>query len=73
MFYIFLRLSALEPRAFIIEKSTDGGLSYTPFQYYAEDCMTYFGLENNGPITEPDGVQCVTTRYGGMELIIHKE
>ena len=68
MFYIFLRLSAPEPRAFIIEKSTDQGQSYSPFQYYAEDCMRYFGMENDGPITEPDGVQCQTLRYGRIEV-----
>ena len=62
-----MRLSAPEPRAFVIEKSIDGGQSFSPFQYYAEDCMVYFGLENDGPITEPDGVQCVTVRYGGIE------
>lgn len=69
MFYIFMRLSAPEPRAFVIEKSIDGGQSFSPFQYYAEDCMVYFGLENDGPITEPDGVQCVTVRYVGLKLL----
>ena len=30
--------------------------------------MRYFGMENDGPITEPDGVQCQTLRYGRIEV-----
>ena len=30
--------------------------------------MRYFGMENDGPITEPDGVQCQTLRYSRIEV-----
>ena len=42
-----------------IERSIDGGKTYTPWQYYAEDCTRMFGLVNNGALTQADSVNCL--------------
>ena len=47
-----------------IERSLDGGRTYSPWQYFANDCQRMFGLVNNGPLTQPDSVNCLqVTRY----------
>ena len=49
------------PKAAIIETSRDGGKTFNPVQFYADNCMSYFGLQNNGPIVAADSVNCITT------------
>lgn len=48
------------PKAMVFEKSRDGQ-TFTPLQYYADDCQSYFGLANDGPLTTTTDVNCVTT------------
>ena len=43
------------------EASRDGGVTFNPVQYFADDCMLYFGLSDDGPIVNPDDVNCITT------------
>jgi hypothetical protein len=44
-----------------MELSRDGGITFDPIQYYADDCMFYFGLPNNGQIVNADDANCVTS------------
>ena len=48
-----------QPAGIKIERSVDTGLTFQPWQYFAEDCMKAFNLQNNGPLPEPDSVNCV--------------
>ena len=56
-----IQYSAPRPRAAVLETSSDGGVTFRPIQYYANDCMLYFGLPDNGPILTADDVNCITT------------
>lgn len=49
-------------KAAILETSRDGGVTFEPIQYFADDCMVYFGLQNNGAITDGDSVNCITSQ-----------
>ena len=44
----------------MLETSRDGGVTYRPVQYFADDCMMYFGLPDNGAILAADDVNCIT-------------
>ena len=46
-------------RGIKIERSLDGGKTFMPWQYFADDCQRMFGLVNNGPLTAPDSVNCL--------------
>ena len=59
VFYILLTFYGPVPGAMVIERSTDGGQTFQPWQYFAADCVASFSLQNNGPLTEPDSVNCV--------------
>lgn len=53
------------PGVWVLEKSTDYGKTYLPWQYFADsldDCETFFGRESLQPITRDDSVIC-TTEY----------
>ena len=62
---IFLRFDSPAPKAAILEKSIDGGKTFLPLQYFASDCMAYFGMENDGALKSNDDVNCITqySRY----------
>ena len=62
VFYILLTFYGPVPGAMVIERSTDGGQTFQPWQYFAADCAASFSLQNNGPLTEPDSVNCI--QYG---------
>ena len=56
------------PRLWALEKSTDNGKTFMPWQYFADsdsDCVTYFGVDSHTPITRDDSVIC-TTDYSGI-------
>lgn len=61
LFLIRIQFSAPRPKAVVLETSRDGGLTFAPIQYYADDCMLYFGLEDNGPILAADDANCLTS------------
>ncbi|KAK9686921.1 Laminin N-terminal (Domain VI) [Popillia japonica] len=45
------------PGLWVLEKSADYGLTYTPWQYFSDsagDCLTYFGKDSNEPISRDD-------------------
>lgn len=58
MFYIVSQFYGPIPAAILIERSVNYGESYQPWQYYAVDCQASFGMVNNGPLSEPDSVNC---------------
>ena len=61
LIFINIRYGSPRPRASVWETSRDGGMTFEPVQYYANDCMLYFGLPDDGPIVNADDVNCVTT------------
>lgn len=51
------------PGLWVLEKSSDYGKTYTPWQYFSDsaaDCETYFGKESLEPISRDDSVICST-------------
>ena len=60
--FINFRFGSPRFRAAILETSSDGGVSFEPIQYFADDCMAYFNLPNNGAITAADDVNCITSQ-----------
>lgn len=51
------------PGLWVLEKSSDYGKTYTPWQYFSDstsDCETYFGKESLQPISRDDSVICST-------------
>ena len=61
MFLFNVQFGSPRPKAAILETSRDGGLTFSPVQYYADDCMLYFDLPDNGPILAADDVNCITS------------
>lgn len=59
VFYILLTFYGPLPGALAIERSADGGNTFQPWQYFAEDCVASFQQQNNGPLSEPDSVNCI--------------
>ncbi|XP_015602424.1 laminin subunit alpha [Cephus cinctus] len=64
--YVYVRMgNSPRPGLWILEKSKDYGKTWSPWQYFsdsANDCLTYFGVDSNTPITRDDSVIC-TTEY----------
>ncbi|KAK6627792.1 hypothetical protein RUM44_010271 [Polyplax serrata] len=62
--YVFIRMAnSPRPGIWALEKSLDNGVTFTPWQYFADtptDCETYFGKESLQPITKDDSVICDT-------------
>ncbi|KAG6444669.1 hypothetical protein O3G_MSEX003477, partial [Manduca sexta] len=62
--YVFVRMgNSPRPGLWVLEKSTDYGKSFKPWQYFSEspqDCERYFGKESLQPITRDDSVICST-------------
>lgn len=61
VFLITIQFSAPRPKAAALETSQDGGMTFQPVQYFADDCMSYFGLVDDGPILAADDVNCITS------------
>ncbi|KAK3721659.1 hypothetical protein QZH41_003681 [Actinostola sp. cb2023] len=59
IFYIILEFYGPQPSAIKIERSRDHGLTFKPWQYFAEDCIKSFTLANNGPLPQPDSINCI--------------
>ena len=60
------------PNHMILEKSMDNGRTWTPMQYYAEDCNPYVikGFNKFPTIREPDLVYC-TKEYSDVVPLIN--
>lgn len=51
------------PGLWALEKSSDYGKTYTPWQYFSDslsDCERYFGAKSLDPISKDDSVVCRT-------------
>ena len=59
VFHIGLEFYSPMPKAILIERLFAGSDGYQAWQYYAENCTSYFGVENNGPLTAEDTVNCI--------------
>ncbi|XP_076315805.1 laminin subunit alpha-like [Tachypleus tridentatus] len=62
--YVFIKMGiSPRPGVWALERSTDGGKTYQPWQYFADtpgDCVQYFGNDSLHPLTEDDSVICET-------------
>ncbi|XP_014673412.1 PREDICTED: laminin subunit alpha-like [Priapulus caudatus] len=62
--YVFMKMgNAPRPGVWVLERSKDNGVSWDPWQYFADspgDCLHFFNLASNEPITEDDSVICTT-------------
>ncbi|CAK1588443.1 unnamed protein product [Parnassius mnemosyne] len=62
--YVFVQMgNSPRPGLWTLEKSTDYGTTFKPWQYFSEspqDCERYFGKESLQPITRDDSVICST-------------
>ena len=47
LFYISLQFQSPRPKSMIIYKSVNHGRTWTPFQFYAQNCLLRFGLPNH--------------------------
>ncbi|XP_033099240.1 laminin subunit alpha-like [Anneissia japonica] len=63
--YILLKFAnSPRPGVWILEKSTDFGNTYEPWQYFADsdsDCRETFGMESTEDLTSDDQVICTTS------------
>lgn len=64
MGYVYVRVgNSPRPRVWILERSKDFGQTWSPWQYFADteqNCVKYFGIKSNTPITQDDSVTCTT-------------
>lgn len=60
LIFVNFRYGSPRPKAAVLEKSVDGGLTFQPIQYFADDCMLYFDLPDDGSIVNADDVNCIT-------------
>ena len=51
-----------KPAKMVMEKSTDFGLSWTPLQYFADNCQERFGMEPSGLNCSTNAILC-SERY----------
>lgn len=47
------------PKGVRIQRQEASDALWEDWQYYADDCQTYFGLENNGPLSTSNSVNCL--------------
>ena len=55
-----IRFRSIQPQSMVLYYSNDGGVTYTPRQYYSSDCLD-FGMHNNGLLRTATDVNCVTS------------
>ncbi|CAH1391978.1 unnamed protein product [Nezara viridula] len=62
--YVILKMGiSPRPEVWVLEKSSDNGATYSPWQYFADtlaDCERFFGSASLEPITRDDSVICDT-------------
>ncbi|XP_026292152.1 laminin subunit alpha [Frankliniella occidentalis] len=60
--YVFIKMAnSPRPAIWVLERSTDNGKTYKPWQYFADspsECEQWFGPETLLPITRDDQVYC---------------
>ncbi|XP_054719477.1 laminin subunit alpha-like [Uloborus diversus] len=62
--YVFIKMgNSPRPGVWVLERSTDAGETYDPWQYFADtpaDCAQIFGPESLQPLNKDDSVICET-------------
>lgn len=50
------------PHSFVVERSLDGGSTFTPWRFYSEDCAAIFDMESSveANVTDENLVICTT-------------
>ncbi|XP_033110841.1 usherin-like [Anneissia japonica] len=59
VFYVVLQFYSPQPTALTISRKAEDSLSWSPWQYFADNCQTQFGLQNNGPLATATSVNCI--------------
>ena len=57
VFFLNLQFYSPLPRAVLISREIEG--EWQPWQMYATDCQNYFSQPDNGPLPQPDSVNCL--------------
>jgi hypothetical protein len=60
----------LVPQAMIVLRSQDGE-TFSPYQYYAVNCESIFGLPSNPTMSDPEQVACVTGQSSARRTSIN--
>ncbi|XP_031783644.1 laminin subunit alpha [Nasonia vitripennis] len=78
--YVYVKMgNSPRPGLWVLERSKDYGKTWSTWEYFsstASDCLTYFGIEANTPITRDDSVICNTqfssiVPLSGGEIIVY--
>uniref|UniRef100_A0A0N4ZLJ9 Laminin subunit alpha n=1 Tax=Parastrongyloides trichosuri TaxID=131310 RepID=A0A0N4ZLJ9_PARTI len=68
--YLYIAMAnSPRPATWILERSTDYGKTFKPWQYFAEhnsDCARHFGYSSLAPITKDDSVVC-SSEYSKLQ------
>ncbi|KAK3603067.1 hypothetical protein CHS0354_015760 [Potamilus streckersoni] len=59
VFYVVIQFYSPFPKAVKIERLMGTSLIWDTWQMYAEDCMTYFSVSNDGPLPTSASVNCL--------------
>ncbi|XP_062863133.1 usherin [Trichomycterus rosablanca] len=58
VFYVIVQFRNPQPEAVHIQRKTANSSAWEDWQYLARNC-SYFGLDDNGPLSRPDSVNCL--------------
>ena len=70
--HLIVTFRSPRPAALVIERSRDFGQTYTPYQYYSENCMRDFGLPDRSSIRSVEEVIC-TSEYSSIQPFTNAE
>nr|XP_006813188.1 PREDICTED: usherin [Saccoglossus kowalevskii] len=59
VFYVVLQFYSPQPTALTIQRKKSDALSWEDWQYLAQDCLSQFGLPNDGPLLQSTSVNCL--------------
>ncbi|XP_041469805.1 usherin-like [Lytechinus variegatus] len=59
VFYVVLQFYSPQPINLTISHRSDSSSPWQVWQYYAQDCQSAFGLDNNGDLGTPTSVNCI--------------
>jgi hypothetical protein len=67
LFSVHIDFASALPHSFVMERSMDGGSTFTPWRFYSEDCAAIFGMESSmeADVTDENLVICTTPPSGG--------
>ncbi|XP_048258912.1 usherin-like [Haliotis rufescens] len=68
VFYVVIQFYSPQPRGVVIERQRNGSDEWELWQLYADNCQTFFGQPNNGPLPQPTSVNCIQFGWGGEQI-----